>query len=125
MAGFVILRRDLRRNLAMNVGYDGPRRSLDMKFASYQHQSAPVKVVNPYSGPYALAGQTVVLSQPVARRVDLIDAASGTLVRRVFTKADGYFEFRHISEGPWVVLGMDPANEQNDVVFANIRAKIF
>lgn len=77
-------------------------------------------VKTPYTGIKRIAGSTTSLGVPMSRRVDLVDQASGLLVRTIHTGEDGVFEFTEIADTRYSVVGVDNSLEQNSVIFANV-----
>lgn len=71
---------------------------------------------------YKLAGSTTSLGDPVPRRVRLYNQRDGRLAREQITAEDGAFEFTHIEQGPWQVVGVDDTGAQNGVIYTHVLA---
>lgn len=112
--------RTYRYNAAANVGAPLTRRVLPRLAGTVGNHTSLAAMSTPWSGNYYVAGSTTVLGIPAARRVNLVDQASGILVRSIPTQADGYFRFDQVGLGPWTVIGVDPRAEQNSVIYAHV-----
>lgn len=75
-----------------------------------------------HGGMFRLAGSTTSLGNPVSRRVRLYHQRDGKLYAEQYTGPDGEFEFTHLEEGPWVVVGVDDSGAQNGVIFTHVPA---
>lgn len=75
---------------------------------------------NPYTGRFRISGSTTVLGLPKARRVDLLDQKSGTIVARMYTASDGVFSFNQLADGVYCLIGVDNSAEQNSVIYAHV-----
>lgn len=117
----VVVTRDVRRNVAANSGAPTLFQVLTHRLlgVGVRHASMP-SAMTPYSGNGYIAGSTTVLGDPFPRRVDLIDQRSGLLVRTIHTGPDGQFLFEWVGPGPWTIIGVDQAAEQNSVIYAHV-----
>jgi hypothetical protein len=71
---------------------------------------------------YKVQGTTTQLGVPTARKVWLVDQASGLLVDSVATDSTGAFVFNEILPGTYSVIGVNPTGVQNSVIYAHIAA---
>lgn len=75
-----------------------------------------------HGGTFKIAGSTTVLGFPAPRRVRLYSQNDGRIYAEQYTMADGLFEFRNLSIGPWTVVGVDDTATQNGVIYSHVYA---
>jgi hypothetical protein len=80
-------------------------------------------IVNGFSGPYNLAGHTVLAGVPFSAQVLVYpETAPSVLVRSTITDATGVFSFSGLAAGRYTVLGIDITDVYNGVVYCLVVA---
>lgn len=77
--------------------------------------------MNPLTGVGRIAGTTLNLGMPAARRVILIHQKSGLLIDSKYTAADGAFEFKNLQVADYIVIGLDAQGVEQGLIYTSVK----